>query len=391
MTAFDTRAVHTGQAPDPATGAVIPPLYLSTTFRMSRVGEPTAGYDYTRSGNPTRDSLQQAIAALEHARRAFTFSSGLAAEDALLRVLLEPGDAIVYGNDAYGGTFRLIDKVYRSWHVPSTAIDLTDLDGARETLAALRPRVVWAETPSNPLLNVVDIAAIAELAHGVGAVLVIDNTFASPVLQNPLDLGADAVVHSTTKYIAGHSDAVGGAVAVNGEDLIERLAFIQNSVGTGSAPFDSWLTNRGLKTLGVRVRQASATAGVLAERLRAEPAVAEVVYPGLPEHPGHAVAARQMRGFGGILSLRIRGGADAARAVVEHTELFALAVSLGAVESLIEYPYAMTHAATQGSSIEAPHDLIRLSIGLEDPDDLLSDLQQAFAAAHHPAPVAARA
>jgi cystathionine gamma-synthase len=391
MTAFDTRAVHTGQAPDPVTGAVIPPLYLSTTFRMNRVGEPTAGYDYTRSGNPTRDSLQQAIAALERARRAFTFSSGLAAEDALLRVLLEPGDAIVYGNDAYGGTFRLIDKVYRSWHVSSTAIDLTDLDGARETLTAMRPRVVWAETPSNPLLNVVDIAAIAELAHGVGAALVIDNTFASPVLQNPLDLGADAVVHSTTKYIAGHSDAVGGAVAVNGEDLIEHLAFIQNSVGTGSAPFDSWLTNRGLKTLGVRVRQASATAGVLAERLRAEPAVAEVVYPGLPEHPGHAVAARQMRGFGGILSLRIRGGADAARAVVEHTELFALAVSLGAVESLIEYPYAMTHAATQGSSIEAPHDLIRLSIGLEDPDDLLADLQQAFAAAHHPAPIAARA
>ncbi|MGY1623402.1 cystathionine gamma-synthase [Geodermatophilus sp. SYSU D00965] len=379
MTGFNTRAIHAGQDPDPATGAVIVPVHLTTTYKQDGVGGLRGGYEYSRSGNPTRTALQEALAALEQGRHGLAFASGLAAEDTLLRTVCEPGSHVVLGGDAYGGTFRLISKVVSRWGVEHTPADLNDVDALR---AAIRPttRVVWCETPTNPLLNIADIALLAEVAHEAGALLVVDNTFASPYLQQPLTLGADVVVHSTTKYLGGHSDVVGGALVVGDDaDLAERLAFSHNAMGAVAGPFDSWLVLRGIKTLGVRMDRHQANAARIAEFLLGSDAVTSVLYPGLPDHPGHDIAAKQMSGFGGMLSFRLAGGEDAALRVCERAQVFTLAESLGGVESLIEHPARMTHASAAGSPLEVPGDLVRLSVGIEDVEDLLADLEQALA------------
>ncbi|MCW2705068.1 MAG: Cystathionine gamma-synthase [Blastococcus sp.] len=375
---FNTRAIHAGQEPDPATGAVIVPLHLTTTYKQDGVGGLRGGYEYSRSANPTRTALQEALAALEQGTRGMAFASGLAAEDTLLRTVCEPGSHIVMAGDAYGGTFRLISRVVSRWGVEHTPTDLADLDAVR---AALRPttRVIWCETPTNPLLNVADIAALAQVAHEAGALLVVDNTFASPYLQQPLALGADVVVHSTTKYLGGHSDVVGGALVTADADLGEQLAYNQNAMGAVAGPFDSWLVLRGIKTLGVRMDRHQANAARIAEFLLGHPDVASVLYPGLPEHPGHEIAAKQMSGFGGMLSFRLTGGEEKALRVCERATVFTLAESLGGVESLIEHPGRMTHASAAGSPLEVPADLVRLSVGIEDVDDLLADLEQALA------------
>ena len=375
---FNTRAIHAGQDPDPATGAVIPPLHLTTTYKQDGVGGLRGGYEYSRSANPTRTALQDALAALEQGRTGLAFASGLAAEDTLLRTVCEPGSHVVLGGDAYGGTFRLISRVASRWGVEHTPADLNDLDALR---AVMRPttRVIWCETPTNPLLNVSDIAALAEVAHGAGALLVVDNTFASPYLQQPLTLGADVVVHSTTKYLGGHSDVVGGALVTRDAELGERLAYNHNAMGAVASPFDSWVVLRSLKTLGVRMDRHCANAARVVEFLLDSPAVASVLYPGLPTHPGHDIAAKQMSGFGGMVSFRLRDGEDAALKVCERAQLFTLAESLGGVESLIEHPGRMTHASAAGSPLEVPADLVRLSVGIEDVDDLLADLDQALA------------
>jgi cystathionine gamma-synthase len=377
MSGFDTRAIHAGQEPDPATGAVNVPVHLSTTFKQDGVGGLRGGYEYSRSANPTRTALQDLLAALEEGSAGLTFASGLAAEDTLLRTVCEPGDHVLLGGDAYGGTFRLISRVLARWGVAHDPVDLNDLAAVR---AALRPttRVVWCETPTNPLLNLADIAALAEIAHEAGVLLVVDNTFASPYLQRPLTLGADVVVHSTTKYLGGHSDVVGGALVVADAGLAEQVAYNQNAMGAVNGPFDAWLTMRGIKTLGVRMDRHCANAERVVEFLQRSPAVASVLYPGLPEHPGHDIAARQMSGFGGMVSFRLRGGEEAALKVCERTELFTLAESLGGVESLVEHPGRMTHASAAGSPLEVPGDLVRLSVGIEDADDLLADLEQAL-------------
>jgi cystathionine gamma-synthase len=375
---FSTRAIHAGQEPDPATGAVVPPLHLSSTFKQDGVGGLRGGYEYSRSANPTRTALQECLAALEEGSTGLAFASGLAAEDTLLRTVCRPGDHVVLPGDAYGGTFRLVSRVEADWGLEHTPVDLADLDAVR---AALRPttRVVWCETPTNPLLNVADIAALAEVAHEAGALLVVDNTFASPYLQRPLTLGADVVVHSTTKYLGGHSDVVGGALVTADAGLGERLAFSQNAMGAVSGPFSDWLVLRGIKTLGVRLDRHCANAARIAEHLQGHPAVSAVLYPGLPDHPGHAVAARQMSGFGGMLSIRLRDGEAAALEVCKKARVFTLAESLGGVESLIEHPARMTHASAAGSPLEVPGDLVRLSVGIEDVEDLLADLDQALA------------
>jgi cystathionine beta-lyase/cystathionine gamma-synthase len=381
---FNTRAIHAGQDPDPATGAVVVPLHLATTFKQDGVGGLRDGYEYARSANPTRTALQEALAALEQGRTGLAFASGLAAEDTLLRTVCEPGSHVVLGGDAYGGTFRLISRVASRWGVEHTPADLNDVDALR---AAIRPstRVVWCETPTNPLLNIADIALVAEIAHEAGALLVVDNTFASPYLQQPLTLGADVVVHSTTKYLGGHSDVVGGALIVgkgpsgDDADLAERLAYHQNAMGAVSGPLADWLVLRGIKTLGVRMDRHQANAARVAEFLLGHPAVASVRYPGLPDHPGHDIAAKQMSGFGGMLSFRLTGGEDAALRVCERAQVFTLAESLGGVESLIEHPARMTHASAAGSPLEVPADLVRLSVGIEDAEDLLADLDQALA------------
>ncbi|WP_369139901.1 cystathionine gamma-synthase [Modestobacter versicolor] len=378
MTGFNTRAIHAGQEPDPATGAVIPPLHLSTTYKQDGVGGLRGGYEYSRSANPTRDTLQTALAALEQGTRGLAFASGLAAEDTLLRTVCRPGDSIVLGGDAYGGTYRLISKVLEPWGVTHQPVDLNDLDAVRAAVAPAATRVVWCETPSNPLLNVSDIAALAEIAHAAGTLLVVDNTFASPYLQQPLTLGADVVVHSTTKYLGGHSDVVGGALVVADDELGERLAYHQNAMGAVAGPFDAWLVLRSLKTLGVRMDRHTANATRIAEWLLEHPAVSAVLYPGLPQHRNHDVAARQMSGFGGMVSFRLRGGEEAALRVCERTTVFTLAESLGGVESLVEHPHRMTHASAAGSPLEVPADLVRLSVGIEDVDDLLADLDQAL-------------
>jgi cystathionine gamma-synthase len=374
---FNTRAIHAGQEPDPATGAVIVPLHLTTTYKQDGVGGLRGGYEYSRSANPTRDALQEALAALEQGTRGLAFASGLAAEDALLRTVCTPGSHVLLGGDAYGGTFRLISKVLSRWGVEHDPVDLNDADAVR---AAMRPttRVIWCETPTNPLLNVADIALLAELAHGAGALLVVDNTFASPYLQQPLTLGADVVVHSTTKYLGGHSDVVGGALVVADAGLGEELAFHQNAMGAVNGPFDAWLVLRGLKTLGVRMDRHCANAAAVVEFLQGSPAVTEVRWPGLPGHPGHDIAAKQMSGFGGMVSFRLAGGEEAALKVCERAQLFTLAESLGGVESLIEHPGRMTHASAAGSPLEVPADLVRLSVGIEDAGDLLADLEQAL-------------
>jgi cystathionine gamma-synthase len=375
---FNTRAIHAGQEPDPATGAVNVPVHLSTTFKQDGVGGLRGGYEYSRSGNPTRSALQEALAALEQGTRGMAFASGLAAEDTLLRTVLKPGDDVVMAGDAYGGTFRLISRVLEPWGVSYTPVDLADLDAVRAAIKPGRTRVIWCETPTNPLLNLADIAALAEIAHAADALLVVDNTFASPYLQQPLTLGADVVVHSTTKYLGGHSDVVGGALVTRDEELGERLAYHQNAMGAVAGPFDSWLVLRGIKTLGVRMDRHCANAARIAEFLLDQPAVTAVLYPGLPDHPGHDIAARQMSGFGGMLSFRMAGGEEQALKVCERAQLFTLAESLGGVESLIEHPGRMTHASAAGSPLEVPGDLVRLSVGIEDVDDLLADLAQAL-------------
>jgi len=374
---FNTRAIHAGQEPDPATGAVIVPVHLTTTYKQDGVGGLRGGYEYSRSANPTRTALQEALAALEQGTSGMAFASGLAAEDTLLRTVCEPGSHIVLGGDAYGGTFRLISRVASRWGVEHTPADLNDLDALR---AVMRPttRVIWCETPTNPLLNIADIARLADFAHEHGALLVVDNTFASPYLQQPLTLGADVVVHSTTKYLGGHSDVVGGALVTADAGLAEQLAYHQNAMGAVAGPFDAWLVLRGIKTLGVRMDRHQANAARIAEFLVDRSDVASVLYPGLPDHPGHEIAARQMSGFGGMLSFRVRGGEEQALKVCERAQLFTLAESLGGVESLIEHPGRMTHASAAGSPLEVPADLVRLSVGIEDVDDLLADLEQAL-------------
>jgi cystathionine gamma-synthase len=374
---FNTRAIHAGQEPDPATGAVIVPVHLTTTYKQDGVGGLRGGYEYSRSANPTRTALQEALAALEQGTSGMAFASGLAAEDTLLRTVCEPGSHVVLGGDAYGGTFRLISRVASRWGIEHTPADLNDLDALR---TVMRPttRVIWCETPTNPLLNVADIARLADFAHEHGALLVVDNTFASPYLQQPLTLGADVVVHSTTKYLGGHSDVVGGALVTSDATLAEQLAYHQNAMGAVAGPFDAWLVLRGIKTLGVRMDRHQANAARIAEFLLGHPDVTSVLYPGLPDHPGHEIAARQMSGFGGMLSFRLAGGEEQALKVCERARLFTLAESLGGVESLIEHPGRMTHASAAGSPLEVPGDLVRLSVGIEDVDDLLADLEQAL-------------
>jgi cystathionine gamma-synthase len=358
---------------------VIPPIHPSSTFAQDGVGGLRAGYEYSRSANPTRTALQECLAALEGGRHAVAFGSGMGASDVLLRVLLKPGEHVVIPHDAYGGTFRLIDKVLALWGVEYTPVDLGDVGALR---AALRPttRAVWCETPTNPLLGIADIAAVADVARTAGARLVVDNTFASPYLQQPLALGADVVLHSTTKYVGGHSDVVGGALVTSDDELADALRFTQNSVGSVPGPFDAWLTLRGVKTLAVRMERHSDNAERIAELLAAHPAVTRVFYPGLAEHPGHEVAAKQMRRFGGMVSFSVAGGREAALRVCAATEIFTLAESLGGVESLIEHPGAMTHASVAGSALEVPDDLVRLSVGIEDVEDLAEDLRQALRA-----------
>ncbi|WP_159577274.1 cystathionine gamma-synthase [Microbacterium sp. 8M] len=374
-----TAAIHAGQAADPYTGAVIPPLHLSTTFVQDGIGGLRQGYEYGRSGNPTRDALQQQLAALEGGTHAYSFASGLAAEDTLLRAILQPGDHVLLGNDVYGGTFRLISRVLGGWGVTVQVVDMSDTDAVRAAVAAKAPRVLWVETPSNPLLRISDIAALTEIGHAAGSVVVVDNTFATPALQRPLSLGADVVVHSTTKYLGGHSDVVGGAVVLKDAELAEKVGFLQFAVGAVSGPFDAWLTTRGIKTLPLRMRQHNANAEAVAEFLVTHPRVARVYYPGLPEHPGHDLAARQMSGFGGIVSVALESG-EAARRFAESTRVFQLAESLGGVESLVNYPDAMTHASVRGTEAAVPVEVVRLSVGLEDPADLLADLEQALRA-----------
>jgi cystathionine gamma-synthase len=375
---FNTRAVHAGQTPDPTTGAVIPPLYQTTTFAQDGIGKLRNGYEYGRGTNPTRDALQTQIAALEGGKRAFSFSSGLAAEDALIRAALRPGDHIVLGNDAYGGTYRLIDRVLSQWGITNTAVDMADPAAVQAAIAANNTKMVWVETPSNPMMKITDIAATAQLAHDAGALLVVDNTFASPYLQQPLTFGADVVVHSTTKYIGGHSDASGGAVVVNDDELAEKIGFVQFAVGAVSAPMEAWLTTRGLKTLGVRMDRHSSNATAIARWLQEQDEVERVYYPGLPEHPGHDLAAAQMKDFGGMISVTFKGGAEAAKKVAESTSVFILAESLGGIESLMNYPSDMTHASVKGTELAVPENLIRLSVGIEDVEDLIGDLEQAI-------------
>ena len=372
---FETRAIHVGQAPDPTTGAVVPPLTLSTTFAQRAVGEHQ-GYEYGRSGNPTRAALEACVASLEGVRHGLAFASGLAASDAVLR-LLGPGEGVVLGDDAYGGTFRLIDKVVGPTGHPWVPRDLRHAD----RLAADWPegtRLVWAETPTNPALSVVDIAAVAEVAHAHGSLLVVDNTFATPYLQQPLALGADVVVHSSTKYVGGHSDVVGGLLATGDAGLAERVRFLQNAAGAVPSPFDCYLVLRGVKTLAVRMDRHCANARAVAQALAGHPAVERVMWPGLADHPGHDVAARQMRDFGGMVSFVVRGGEQAALKVAERTRLFTLAESLGAVESLIEHPALMTHASAAGSPLAVDAGLIRLSVGIETAWDLVEDLREAL-------------
>ncbi len=372
---FETRAIHAGQPPDPATGAVVPPVSFSTTFAQESVGGHR-GYDYSRSGNPTRAALETCLASLEQAEHGLAFASGLAAEDAVLR-LLHPGDHAVIPNDAYGGTYRLFDKVWAPAGLGYTPADLTSVDRIREVWQD-RTSMVWIETPSNPLLSIVDIEAVATFAHDRGAVVVVDNTFASPYLQQPLQWGADVVVHSSTKYLGGHSDVVGGFVATDDDELATRIGFVQNAAGGVPGPMDCYLVLRGVKTLALRMDRHCANAAAVAELLCGHPAVASVLYPGLPDHPGHEVARRQMRGYGGMVSFVLAGGELAALEVARSASLFTLAESLGAVESLIEHPHRMTHASAQDSPLAVDPGLIRLSVGLETLDDLLADLTAAL-------------
>jgi cystathionine gamma-synthase len=371
---FATKAVHGAGPADPATGAVVPPISLATTFEQEAVGKPLA-YEYSRSGNPTRHALEAHLAVLEGARHGFAFASGLAAEDALLR-LCAPGQRAVLPHDAYGGTIRLATKVHGPAGLDVRTVDLTDLDAV--DAASTGAQVIWLETPSNPWLHIIDIEAVSTIAHRHGALVVVDNTFATPALQQPLALGADVVVHSTTKYLGGHSDVVGGFVATSDDDLAERIGFLQNAAGAVPGPLDCYLVHRGAKTLPLRMARHSESAMAVAHALSAHPAVRQVHHPGLLSHPGHAIAGRQMSAFGGMVSLQLVGGEAAALELCRRTEVFTLAESLGAVESLIEHPARMTHMSVAGTGNEVPGDLVRLSVGIEDLDDLLDDLRQAL-------------
>ena len=370
---FSTRAIHSGQEFDPTTGSVIPPIYQTSTFVQDGIGGLRGGYEYSRSANPTRTGLQTLLAELEGGKHGFSFSSGLAGEDILLRAVLTPGDHVVMGNDVYGGTHRLLNRVFVPWGISLNTVEMTDLDAVR---AALRPntKVLWVETPSNPMMKISDIAALVEIGHAAGVLVVVDNTFASPYLQNPLAFGADVVTHSTTKYLGGHSDVVGGGLVLNDDELAEKVGFLQFAVGPISGPMDAWLTIRGIKTLAVRVQRHSSNAQAIADALVGHPAIERIYYPGLESHPGHELAARQMSGFGGMLSVALAGGADVARRFAESTELFQLAESLGGVESLIGYPTEMTHASVRGTELAVPENLVRLSVGIEGVDDLVADV-----------------
>ncbi|MFE0704429.1 cystathionine gamma-synthase [Streptomyces sp. NPDC058872] len=374
---FETRAIHAGNTADPLTGAVVPPIYQVSTYKQDGVGGLRGGYEYSRSANPTRTALEENLAALEGGRRGLAFASGLAAEDCLLRTLLVPGDHVVIPNDAYGGTFRLFAKVVQRWGVDFSVANTSDIDSVRAAVNE-RTKLIWVETPSNPLLGITDIEAVAGVARQAGVKLVVDNTFASPYLQQPLALGADVVVHSLTKYMGGHSDVVGGALVTADEALGEELAYHQNAMGAVAGPFDSWIVLRGIKTLAVRMDRHSENAAKVVEMLTQHPKVTQVLYPGLPEHPGHEVAAKQMRSFGGMISFRVQGGEEAAVEVCNRAQLFTLGESLGGVESLIEHPGRMTHASVAGSALEVPADLVRLSVGIENVEDLLADLRQAL-------------
>lgn len=378
MDAFETLAIHAGQEPDPLTGAVVVPIHQSSTYAQDGVGGLRGGYEYSRSANPTRTALQTCLAALEGGATGLAFASGLAAEDCLLGTVLSPGDHVVIPDDAYGGTFRLFDTVWSRWGVSAEPVPLTDLAAVAAAVVPGRTRLVWAETPTNPLLRVADIAGLAAVAHDAGALLAVDNTFASPYLQRPLSLGADVVVHSTTKYLGGHSDVVGGALVTSSVDLGEQLARAQNARGGVAGPFDSWLVLRGLKTLAVRMERHCANARAVVSAVTGHPGVTEVYWPGLAGHPGHDIARTQMRDFGGMVSLRLAGGEQAALRVCARTRLFTLAESLGGVESLIEHPARMTHASAAGSPLAVPPDLVRLSVGLEDAADLIADLLAAL-------------
>jgi cystathionine gamma-synthase len=374
---FASLAVHAGQEFDPTTGAVIPPIHLSSTYAQDGIGGLRNGYEYGRSGNPTRTALQTQLAAIEGATHGISFASGLAAEDALLRAVLKPGDEVLLGSDVYGGTYRLIARILGPWGVGLRVVDMSDLDAVAQALAERPARILWVETPSNPLLKISDIAGLARLGHDAGALVVVDNTFASPALQQPLALGADVVVHSTTKYLGGHSDVVGGAIVTSDDALAEQVTFLQFAAGAISGPLDAWLTTRGIKTLAVRMRQHSENADAVARFLDGHDRVARVYYPGLETHPGHDIAARQMRGFGGIVSLELADG-PTARRFAESTRLFTLAESLGGVESLLNYPDEMTHASVRGTELAVPVELVRLSVGIEDADDLIADLDEAL-------------
>lgn len=373
---FSTRAIHVGQAPEPGTGSVIVPIYQTSTFAQEEVGVHK-GYEYSRTDNPTRTALQECLAALEGAKYALTFGSGLGATTTLM-LMLKSGDHVICGDDVYGGTYRLFQRVMTDHGL---VFDFVDTSRPDEVAAALRPetRMIWLETPTNPLLKLADIKAISDLARERGVLTVVDNTFASPYGQQPLALGADIAMHSTTKYIGGHSDVVGGALMLSDDQLYERLKFLQNAAGAVAGPFDSWLTLRGVKTLAIRMREHERNALVVARFLEEHPAVERVIYPGLPSHPQYDLARQQMRCFGGMISLTLCGGEAAAREMAKRTTLFTLAESLGGVESLLELPAAMTHASVVGSKLEVPAGLVRLSVGIEDADDLVEDLRQALA------------
>jgi cystathionine gamma-synthase len=375
---FETRAIHAGQRPDPRTGSVIVPIYATSTFAQDGVGGlREGGYEYSRTANPTRTALEESLASLEGGRHALAFASGMAASDTALRALTRPGDHVILGGDAYGGTFRLLDKVLALWGIEYTTVDLADTGAVQ---AAVRPgtKVIWCETPTNPLLGIADIAGLADIAAEAGAKLVVDNTFATPYLQSPLGLGADVVLHSTTKYLGGHSDVVGGALITSDDELHEAFDFLRNAVGSVPGPFDAWLTLRGAKTLALRMERHSDNAERIVEALTGHPRVTKVYYPGLPEHPGHELAGKQMRRYGGMVSFAVAGGEQAALDVAGRTKLFILGESLGGVESLIEHPGKMTHASTTGSPLQVPGDVLRLSVGIEDGADLVHDLLQAL-------------
>jgi cystathionine beta-lyase/cystathionine gamma-synthase len=372
---FETLAIHAGQDPEVATGAVVVPIFQTSTFAQEAVGR-TKGYEYARTGNPTRTALETCLAALEGGRWGLAFGSGMAATDALAH-LLSKDDHVVMGDDVYGGTYRLFARVFDRLGIALTAVDMRRLDSVRRAMRS-KTRLVWIETPSNPLMKVLDIAALAEIARERRALAVVDNTFASPYLQQPLRLGADVVLHSTTKYLGGHSDVVGGALAGNDGELRDRIAFLQNAVGGVPGPLDAWLVLRGAKTLAVRMERHSANAQAVAEWLSEHPKVTAVNYPGLAGHPQHALARKQMRAFGGMLSFELRGGEAAAKRMAARTRIFALAESLGGVESLIEIPLAMTHGSVRGTKLAPPAGLVRLSVGIETVEDLIADLAQAI-------------